>query len=144
MSAEKTMRKRVVAALRSLHAVPVENGCGLGTPDVAYVEGWLELKSMPEWPARPETALRIEHFTQDQRVWLLMHARCGGAAWLLLKVADDWLLFTPEVAAAVVGRDGGTREKLISCAHRAWLGGLDEAQLLEVLQCRNRQATTST
>lgn len=41
MSSEKDMRKRVVSALKTLHAVSVENGVGAGTPDVNYAGGWL-------------------------------------------------------------------------------------------------------
>jgi hypothetical protein len=133
MSLEKTMRKRVVAALKSLHAVSVENGCGLGTPDVNCVSGWLELKSIEGWPVRPDTPVKIEHLSQDQRVWLLMRRRAGGRAWLLLKVADDWLLFD---GADVFDRRFGTemnRAEVEALASKVWHDGLDDADLLEIM-----------
>ena len=135
MSAEKTMRRRVIRALKPLHAIAVENGCGMGTPDVNLSTGaWIELKSIDAWPARPETPLRIEHFSQEQRIWLLQRSKAGGEAWLLLKVADDWLLFDGEMAAALVGEDEGTQQMLKDNCNTLWEGGLDEKELLEILR----------
>ncbi len=136
MSAEKTMRKRVVRALRALDAVAVENGCGVGTPDVNFVGGWVELKSVAAWPARPATPLRVEHFTQEQRLWLARRTRAGGIALLLLKVGDDWLLFTGSVGAQVVGR--ATKADLFRVALRSWPGGLDDEDLLAMLELIGR------
>lgn len=110
MSLERDMRKRVVAALRPLHAVSVENGAGAGTPDVNCVLGWLELKSIDGWPARPETPVRVPHFTPEQRLWLIKRCEAGGAAWLLLKVGRDWLLLWGETAARIV--DYSTADEL--------------------------------
>ena len=134
MSSEKDMRRRVIRALKSIHAISVENGTGIGTPDVNYVNGWLELKSIDSWPARPETPLRIEHFSQEQRIWLLQRCKAGGEAWLLLKVSDDWLLFDGEMAAALVGEDEGTQQMLKDNCNTLWEGGLDEQELLEILR----------
>jgi hypothetical protein len=136
MSWEKSMRKRVVAALRELDAVSVENGCGVGTPDINFVGGWIETKSMAEWPARSETPLRIEHFTPQQRVWLARRSRAGGIALLLLKVGDDWLLFNGMVAAQLVGF--APKAELFKVALRSWPGGIDEDDLRSFLRACGR------
>ncbi len=132
MSSDRDMRKRVVNALRDLDAVSVENGCGVGTPDVNFVGGWIELKSMEGWPADEAMPLQVPHFTPQQRVWLTRRTRAGGRAWLLLKVAHDWLLFDGEVAARTIGFR--TRRDLIERARMAWIGGLDEAELCHFLK----------
>lgn len=102
MSLEKDMRKRVVAALRDVHAVSVENGAGAGTPDVNCALGWLELKSIDELPARPETPVRVPHFSPEQRLWLTKRCRAGGAAWMLIKAGREWILLWGETAALIV------------------------------------------
>lgn len=132
MSSEKDMRKRIVRVLRELDAVSIENGAGVGTPDVNFVGGWLELKSVDDWPARKDTSLRIEHFTAQQRVWLAKRRRAGGAAFVLLKVENDWLLFDGMDAALVLGKR--SQSELWDIAVASWPGGLDEEELLECLK----------
>jgi hypothetical protein len=130
MSLETNMRDRVVAALRKLDAVSVENGVGAGTPDVNYVEGWLELKSLDEWPKRASTKVRIEHYTQGQRVWIYRRYMKGGVVYLLLKVANDWLLFDGGAAYFHVGKVN--KKELFGCC--VWRSeGLDEEGLLDFL-----------
>ena len=128
------MRQKVVSALRSMDAVSVETAACPGTPDVNYVEGWLELKSLPAWPKRPETPVRIDHLTPQQRVWLWARDKAGGAAWLLLKVADDWLLFQPPVVTAPAFGREWPKQMLINVAAEIWFGGLVDAELLEVIR----------
>jgi hypothetical protein len=142
MSAEKTMRKRVVAILRPLHACSIENGVGAGTPDVNYARGWLELKSLADWPVGDETIFRVEHFTPQQRLWLRKRWLAGDVVHVLLKVADDWLLIDGWLAAVHLGNT--TRSDLITVSERVWEGGLDEAELLAHLDsksCRVRGRT---
>jgi hypothetical protein len=92
---EARMRQRVVKALRPLDAISVENMVGIGTPDVNYAEGWLELKFKKAWPKRETTALKFPHFTEQQRVWLKRRSRKGGTAYLLVLVGREWFLFHP-------------------------------------------------
>jgi hypothetical protein len=134
MSSERFMRNRVIRALKPLHAVSVENGCGPGTPDVNCTTCWIELKSLPAWPKRPETPVRIDHLTPQQRVWLWARDKAGGAAWLLLKVADDWLLFQPPVVTAPAFGREWPKQMLINVAAEIWFGGLVDAELLEVIR----------
>lgn len=99
---ERSSRSRVVAALRSVHAIAVENPALPGTPDVNYVEGWIELKWAAKWPPRGGP-LRLPHFTSEQRVWHLQRRNAGGVSWVLLQVGDEWLLFDAVDAAMGLG-----------------------------------------
>jgi hypothetical protein len=81
----------------------VENAVALGMPDVNYIEGWIELKYVADWPKREETPLRLGHFTPQQRVWLYRRWVLGGKAFLLLRVAKEFLLFDGRTACDAVG-----------------------------------------
>ncbi len=128
------MRSRVIKLLEPLHGVAVENDACPGTPDVTYVGGWLELKSRDAWPKRPETPLRVRHFTQEQRIWLRAECAAGGRAFLLLRVRYDWLLFWGETAADVLGTDDGWRANLVNCAIKYWPDRLNEQELYWILR----------
>lgn len=87
------MRKNVVEALAKLDAKPVENPAWPGFPDVNYIEGVIELKQVDRWPARPETPLKLDHFTREQRIFLERRWRKGGNAFLLVQVDKTFLLY---------------------------------------------------
>ncbi|MBB76566.1 MAG: hypothetical protein CMJ75_18835 [Planctomycetaceae bacterium] len=99
---ESDLRRRVIVAMRKYDAVAVENPAGPGTPDVNYVEGWVELKWMRRWPE--SDIVRIDHFTQQQRVWLKKRHHRDGNVWLLLQVGNDYLFFDGKTAAEYVGK----------------------------------------
>jgi len=117
---EAEQRQLIVKALNKLKqdAVSVENPACPGTPDVNFIDGWVELKYSKNWPVKEETQVRIEHFTQQQRVWLMRRWHNQGACWLCLQVSKtkDWLVFTGEVACKKVGRPGVTRHDLYDLA----------------------------
>ncbi len=130
---EQRQRQLVVKALNKagLDATSVENPAFPGTPDVQHIDGWLELKFREKWPAREDTTVRIEHFSPQQRIWLLRRfmacekrqMRCEhgvhhGQAFLLLYVAEtkEHLLFDGMTAARWVAKDGATRAKLYEWA----------------------------
>lgn len=132
---ERAQRQNVVRWLRSLDAHSVENRVGAGTPDVNYVEGWIELKWRQRWPARADTVVEVAHFNQEQRIWLERRWKAGGAAWLLLQVGQQWLLFAGDVAAAIVGR--AKRADLEDAAVKTWQNcAAIEGELAECLQRR--------
>lgn len=69
-----------------------------GYPDVSFgalgVNGWIELKALEEWPIRPQTVVKIDHYTPEQRLWLLKRGSNGSKhVYLFLEVGDDLLLF---------------------------------------------------
>jgi hypothetical protein len=126
------MRQRVIHLLRSLDAISVENPVYPGTPDVNFVEGWLELKWLPDWPARKETVVHIDHFTPQQRVWLLKRSTHRGNARLLLCVHREWLLFDGLTASAHVGRV--PRNLLYKLAQRCWAKPPSSEELIPCLR----------
>lgn len=125
------MRRRVIQWLKPLNAIPVENPAQPGTPDVNYVEGWIELKKLNAWPRDGEAVVRVEHFTPQQRNWLKLRRMRGGRAWLLLQVKDEWLLFDGRVAADNLGRVN--RQDLERLAARHWRTGLRAEELRGML-----------
>ncbi len=130
------MRTRVVRALRELHAVSVENPACPGTPDVNYVEGWLELKQLPRWPAGEDTIVRVPHFTPQQRIWISQRAKRGGAVHVLVQIGKEWLLLPGPAAATMLGR--ATREALRQSAVQQWWGSELEK---EIVACLSKQVT---
>lgn len=120
------MRQRMVKALNraNLDAVSVENSAYPGTPDVNFLYGWLELKWIEDWPTGEATTARIRHFTPQQRCWLIRRwlaaqKKGDGWAWLLIQIEkrQEWLLFTGEVAALEVGKEGRNRQALYDLAN---------------------------
>lgn len=90
-----------------------------GIPDVNYTQGWIELKYLPAWPVRPETPVRVDHFTGDQRAWIVARTQCGGKVFVMLKVGrKDWLLFQGMIAARFLGTV--PRSQLEGCALGRW------------------------
>ena len=124
---EQNQRQIVVKALNRAgqDATSVENPACPGTPDVQFIGGWLELKFLEAWPKRAETTVRIEHFTPQQRVWLLRRYMASiklripdPRCWLLLYVAEtrEHLLFDAKTASRRVAKDGVDRAMLYDLA----------------------------
>lgn len=125
-------RKDVVRSLKSLHAFPVENPVYPGTPDIAFIGGWIELKKLDEWPKRETTKVRLDHYTLQQRAWARIHHHRGGKSYWLLRVQREWLLLHGAIAAEVVG--SLTREELKGRTILYMSDGLDGDRLLEKLK----------
>lgn len=107
---ESAMRKIVINALSGLDAISVENPARPGTPDVNYIEGWVELKVLEQWPVRAATKVRVPCFTPQQRLWLRRRWQRGGEVYFLILIAKDWLLFNGDVAGKHVGKDFNKNE----------------------------------
>ena len=133
--AETNQRRTVIKALAGLDPIAVENPAYPGTPDVNYVNGWIELKWLRQWPKRDSTVVAIDHFTQQQRVWLQRRWKKAGPCFLLLQVRREWLLFTGDVAADIVGRVD--REALTLKATKYWSSGLMPLDLQAFLKSYN-------
>ena len=86
--------------LLPLHPVRIENAAGAGTPDVNYVDGWIELKYAPLWPVRGG-ALKLPHYTTQQRGFAMKRIAAGGKCFVMLHIGGtgEWLLFAGNVAA---------------------------------------------
>lgn len=130
---ERDMRGQVVKMLRPLHGFAVENGgCHPGTPDIAYVGGWIECKAQDHWPAREDTPVKLDHpVTPQQKIFALKHAAAGGTCWILVTIAGVWMLFDGVTGARVIG--DSTREELEACASRVWYSTPKSSDLIDAL-----------
>jgi len=90
----------------------------------------VELKQRPAWPKRPTTKVRIPHYTPQQRDDLKARYEAGGRAFILLQVADEYLLI-PMPQALLVGR--ATRAELYQLSAKRWVGKVNGRQLLKEL-----------
>ena len=115
---EGAMWEALRPLLKGLDPVRIESPITPGIPDVNVTPGWIELKFADRWPPRGGP-LRVDHFTAEQRAFLVRRRRSGGKAWLLLKVGNaEWLLFDGTVAAVYLGRE--PRERLYQIALARW------------------------
>lgn len=129
---ESGMRQRIVKLLRAhnLDPVSIESSCSPGTPDINYLHGWIELKCLEHWPVMGG-ALKVPHFTPQQRIWLKRRCAAGGRAYVLIRVAKDWALLNGAFAAQHLG--GLTRQDFEGSPRGFWPGRLDEAELIDHL-----------
>lgn len=141
---EKTQWDLVRAALlQGPHddLIRIENPAWPGTPDVNYClggeEGFIELKNIDDWPVNATTTVKVAHFTQQQRSWLIRRVDCGGRAWLLLRVAtpNDWVLMRGDKAAYLLGHV--PRAVLLQRAFYHCGGGLNGPQLYRALRTKD-------
>ena len=74
----------------------VEDVTSRGTPDVWYTVGAIEMKYLPAWPVRMNTPVRVSTLIDrpQQVAWLTRRWTKGGPAWLMLRVANQYFLFT--------------------------------------------------
>lgn len=72
-----------------------------GVADVNYillkVEGWVELKFLPEWPKKAVTPVTFPHFEYEQVRWHEARHAAGGRAGVLAQVGREYLFFRPPV-----------------------------------------------
>jgi hypothetical protein len=115
---EKDLQKRVIHAIRKLDPVPVDNPRKPGTPDVNYIEGWVELKYKDEWPKRAATLVKFPKFYPQQRVWLVKRSLAGGKCFILLQVDNMYLLYEGGYAAQHF--DKMTKDEMIKNAVKVW------------------------
>ena len=139
---ERKMRSNVCDWLRDLDAFAVENPANPGTPDVSYVDGWIELKQIDSWPASEATPVRISHYTPQQRIRARKRWKKGGNVFWMLQVRNDWLLLDGDVAAELYDeeRDNPTRAELYSKARVTWTGQNSVRKELRHYLCRRRNS----
>ena len=128
---EKDQRRRVVKALRELHAIAVENPARVGTPDVNYAGGWIELKWLRQWPAKPETPVRLPHFTLVQKAWITNRAQAGGNIWVMLQCKKEWMIWDGPTACKILGQT--PKQQLLEQSRHYWPNGLNAKELQTLL-----------
>lgn len=131
---ESNFWDRVRPLLAGLDPVRVENAVSSGTPDVNCLLGWIELKQIraEDMPKRASTVVRLDHFTPEQRAWLTRRTHFGGAAWVLLLMAEEWLLFMGRDAAERLGRVNAAETRELAC--RRWESKPTSEQLQTALR----------
>jgi len=107
-------------ALSGWDPVRVETPDKDGFPDVSHIPGLLELKAEREWPTRPGTVFRVDHFTAHQRVFHKRRWKAGGLIHVLIRVKQDVLLIRGGVAADWLGKM--PKEQTIKLASAHWHG----------------------
>lgn len=89
------------------HYVRVENAVGNGDPDVDFcvrgVEGKIELKWVPKFPALPTTPVLGEHkgLRSSQKVWIETRLHHGGHVIIAVGVKDQVYWFPGSEARQV-------------------------------------------
>jgi hypothetical protein len=101
--AEKNLNDRIREGLRGFDSIRVENSVGPGTPDIEYIGGWIESKQLEAWPVRSDTAVRVPHYTSQQRAWHSRRRRAGGRVFVVIEVARDVFVFDGADAASGLG-----------------------------------------
>ena len=138
-SAWQQLRPKLQALALDPHRV--ENVAGVGTPDVNYLIGNLELKWLQAWPRRPDTTVTIQSLADrpEQVAWLTRRWTSGGAAWIMLRVDRQLLLFAAPDARAV--RLGRTRAELLrlACWKTSTQGAGDFFELREWLLWKDEE-----
>lgn len=110
-----------------------EDSLTSGIPDLSYsmnVNGWIELKYLRSKPAKDDTILKIEHYTPEQRNWLIRHGSKSGLCWLLLQVESVYMIFD-WTKANKVGKLN--YEQHIRLSNKTWIGRIAWSELREVL-----------
>lgn len=130
---EAGMRTKVTSLLRDYHAFAVENPVLPGTPDVNCTLGWIELKWTKRWPKVGENSIiRLEHFTQQQRIFLLKRHSVDGTGFLLWKCGPHWMLFDGQTAFHRVGKC--SRRELLDSALGVWEGSILKEELVTIMK----------
>lgn len=133
---ESTARKRLLKLFKDagVPAIPVENISHPGTPDIAYPEGWIEVKTVEnsQLPKRVDTPLRLSHFTPYQRRFAQQWATSGGRCYMVLVLGKMWLLLEAEYYWTFFGRHtiDQIRENAVLESHHIF----DADKLLEVIR----------
>ena len=75
------------------HAQRHEDRYSTGIPDISFalagVDGWLELKKLPEAPKNPDRIFKIPHLLPEQVLWLNGRGDAGkGHSYLLLHTGN--------------------------------------------------------
>lgn len=131
------------------HFERVENVISPGTPDVNYCftvdgrkyEGWIELKWIKEFPKRASTVVKIPHFTDDQRNWIIQRIGNGGSVWVFLRVEREFFLFDGFTASRHVGIDL-VRKGLRDEAYGYWSPRVDWDEFMKELSVDSMTMTT--
>jgi hypothetical protein len=127
--AESALNNVLLDALKPFHPVRVENGAAPGTPDINFVEGWIESKYLDHWPR--QGIVKCDHYTPQQRVFAIRRKRSSGNIWFVVQIGKEYLIFDGGVAAEHFGRvDEPT---LRSLAIKVWPRSINVQELRDIV-----------
>ena len=114
-----------------------EDSATPGTPDVSWgargVNGWLELKVVPNLPKHDTDVVKID-LRPKQRVFLLKRVRTGGHCGVLIQVSTtlESVLFTSEKTFMDMGRTLTKQRFNEECAMQV-MGLPEPTRLLDIM-----------
>jgi len=114
----------------------VENPVSPGTPDVYFTltcngrMGWIELKHLHEWPKRPDTIVKIDHYTPQQKSFIRRHGERGALVCLLIQIKKDYFLFGWKNALNV---GEIPKEEYFNQCIRHWANRMDYPEFTRIL-----------
>lgn len=88
------LRKKILVTFPSARIDRVENGLVDGMPDVNMCIGgkdiWMELKYIPEWPARDTTQVLGRRGLRPEQVnWHIKQGLAGGTSFIIVGIDRD-------------------------------------------------------
>jgi len=115
-----------------------EDNISKGIPDVSFainnngqkINGWMELKHIKSFPKKRDSIIAIDHYTDDQRKWLLENYETGGATFLFIKIDREYYLFTGSAMVSVGYR---TKDWWLTHCIGCWVGSVDWKQFVYIL-----------
>lgn len=114
----------------------VENKILQGMPDVYFaispqLTGWLELKVLPLFPARPETKIRIPHYTAYQANWHWTHRDFGTKSWIMIRHQEELHVFPSRQALALF--EGMTTDQFRKAGRVLEMAKLERLKIVDAL-----------
>jgi hypothetical protein len=137
---EKDLSHTFMTAMRRYgHVARIENMIGSGYPDIDYcirgVAGKVESKWRLNWPKDPDGIVTLDHFTNQQRIWIRDRHRAGGRIYVMLEVEKplaSYLLLPGEWARVRLGITATRRDIEVS-ALASGVGRFPTDAILEAL-----------
>lgn len=113
-----------------------EDQFSTGIPDLSFaaggVDGWIELKQIPRWPARASTLVKPSKYTADQVNWLRRRAKKGsGQCFVFVRVDKEYFLFSYLRARQV--RQGLVQDDYRKLSLASWTGGIDPQEFIAAI-----------
>lgn len=122
--AESDLNKRICAALRDRDPRRCENTVDPGTPDIHYVDGWIEDKQV-RFPIS-DRVVKVDHYHAGQRGWQVRRRRAGGLCHVAIEDSrTGWFYCFDALHAAVhLGVDWTERDMRMSAGYfsKRWDG----------------------
>lgn len=83
------------------HVTRIESSSGNGVPDITFglpkINGWIELKYVPEWPKLGKTKIKLP-LRPEQKYWINCRGELSGNVWVIVRIKDTFFLLDHEQA----------------------------------------------